>query len=650
MKKMYLLFILVLFSINSAYAEPFSISRVQKTAGVAFADMNYDLPYKDVITDYDYSKLNDKAKVKKANEFLLKLNRKAKYLRNADTDSMNKGYAYFLAFHKYIMESLESIKDEKVKKSQEYHLAYTLGYLAKNGLYEYESILSHIKNLKDMSLAQMKKYIEHKKDDTELLEKIYKLITVLNKYNFSNDNLAVAHLYDILKDNNISDTVLFEYGYLDILNSNQNFFSAISTDGSGGYCSIDVDLKSIDAVVLNTFIENFSDTYKSFSDFEKQQNYGESLFYGIISDNTLSMDIMYYFYPFNKNVYVVMPAGTPNNYNIYLLTIDNIEMVDKDNGLDRNLFIDNKAAVNTISGWTSEELLQKSLNSEVQVNNEELVKLAPNSPFIKNSKFDDDAFMEYIKEYIDIPAASKFYVSHYKFDINNDGKDELIMYPYFELSRTYATIGNIFLADEKTLKIKDDNKMGEFLKELSSNIEPLNKSKITALVNKYAKTKIQEADILDAVSDGFKFYLYEYNGMKKIALMSGNIFVDILDKSDKQDININYYQIYTSNPKLVWKGKTKNGKPVNLLNLDASFDMSKASTLSEKAIVNDVNLRMLDRLSSDKYFKSIKNADSEEKNMLLNERRQMNKDIKNCNGDKKCIYDILYNDVFNKGA
>ena len=612
--------------------------------------MDSELPYKDVIVDYDYSRLDDKEKVKKANEFLLKLNKKAKYLRNADTDNMNKGYVYFLAFHKYIMESLESIKDEKVKKSQEYHLAYTLGYLAKNGLYEYESILSHIKNLKDMSLAQMKKYIKYKEDDTELVEKIHKLITVLNKYNFSNDNLAVAHLYDILKDNNISDTVLFEYGYLDILNSNQNFFSAISTDGSGGYCSIDVDLKSIDAVVLNTFIENFSDTYKSFSDFEKQQNYGESLFYGIISDNTLSMDVMYYFYPFNKNVYVIMPAGTPNNYNIYLLTIDNIEMVDKDNGLDRNLFIENSSSINKISGFTDEELLQKSLNSKVGIDNEELVKLAPNSPFIKNGKFDDDAFMEYIKEYIDIPAASRFYVNYYKFDINNDGKDELIMYPYFELSRTYKTIGNIFLADEKTLKIKDDNKLGHFLKELSSNIAPLNKSKITSLVNKYAKTKIQEADILDAVSDGFKFYLYEYNGMKKTALVSGNIFVDILDKSDKQDININYYQINKSSPKLVWSGKTKNGKPVDLFNLDASFDMSKASTLSEKAIVNDINLRMLDRLSSDKYFKEVNNADSEAKNMLLNERRQMNKDIKNCNGDKKCIYDILYNDVFNKGA
>ena len=406
----------------------------------------------------------------------------------------------------------------------------------------------------------------------------------------------------------------------------------------------------MDSVILNKFIETFSDTYKSFSDFEKQQDYGESLFYDIISDNTLSMDVMYYLYPYNKNVYVIMPESSSTNYNIYLLTIDNIEMVDKDNGLDRNLFIENSSSINKISGFTDEELREKSLNSELQMNSEELVKLAPNSPFIKNGKFDDTLFMEYIKEYIDIPAASKFYVSYYKFDINNDSKDELIMYPHFELSRTYKTIGNIFLADEKTLKIKDDNKMGEFLKEISSNIAPLNKGKITALVNKYAKTKIQEADILDAVSDGFKFYLYEYNGMKKTALMSNNIFVDILDKSDKQDININYYQIDKSSPKLVWRGKTKNGKPVDLLNLDTSFDMSKASTLSEKAIVNDVNLRMLDRLSSDAYFKMLDGYAEDSKQDALNERRQMNREIKNCNGDNKCIFFILYEDVFNFGA
>ena len=649
MHKIFLVFIVTLFTFNLAYAEPFKISSVQKTAGIPLSEMAYELPYKDVIVDYDYSRLSDKEKVKKANEFLLKLNVKPEFLHEVNSKNMNKGYVYFLAFHKYIMESLASIKDENVKKSQEYHLAYTLGYLAKNGLYEYESILSHIKHLKGMSLAQMQQYIVHKEDNAELIKNIYKLSTVLNKSNFSNDSLAVAHLYDTLIDNNITNTVLFEYGYLDTLNSNQDFFSIISTEGADRYSSIDVDLSSLDYTIFNTFIYRFSDKYNALSS-DIKQKYTQSLLEGVISDNTLSMGVSYYFYPFNKNVYVIMPAGTPNNYNIYLFTIDNIEMVDKDNGLDRNLFIENSSSINKISGFTDEELREKSLNSKVLINNDELVKLAPNSPFIKNGKFDDTLFMEYIKEYIDIPAASKFYVSYYKFDINNDSKDELIMYPYFELSRTYKTIGNIFLADEKTLKIKDDNKLGQFLKELSSNIEPLNKSKLTSLVNKYAKTKIQEADILDAVSDGFNFYLYEYNGMKKTALRSGNIFVDILDNNDKQDININYYQINKSNPKLVWKGKTKNGKPVDLLNLDASFDMSKASTLSEKAIVNDVNLRMLDRLSSDAYFKMLDGYAEDSKQDALNERRQMNKDIKNCNGDKKCIFFILYEDVFNKGA
>ena len=78
--------------------------------------------------------------------------------------------------------------------------------------------------------------------------------------------------------------------------------------------------------------------------------------------------------------------------------------------------------------------------------------------------------------------------------------------------------------------------------------------------------------------------------------------------------------------------------------------MSKASTLSEKAIVNDVNLRMLDRLSSDAYFKMLDGYAEDSKQDALNERRQMNREIKNCNGDKRCIYFILYEDVFNFGA
>lgn len=44
--------------------------------------------------------------------------------------------------------------------------------------------------------------------------------------------------------------------------------------------------------------------------------------YGIILDNILSMNVMYYFYPFNKNIYVIMSKGSSKNYNVYFLNSD----------------------------------------------------------------------------------------------------------------------------------------------------------------------------------------------------------------------------------------------------------------------------------------------------------------------------------------
>ena len=55
-------------------------------------------------------------------------------------------------------------------------------------------------------------------------------------------------------------------------------------------------------------------------------------------------------------------------------------------------------------------------------------------------------------------------------------------------------------------------------------------------------------------------------------------------------------------------------------------------------------------MSSALYFDLIEGYNDYRKKEALKERRQMNKDIKNCNGKKKCIFDILFDDVFNKGA
>ena len=145
--------------------------------------------------------------------------------------------------------------------------------------------------------------------------------------------------------------------------------------------------------------------------------------------------------------------------------------------------------------------------------------------------------------------------------------------------------------------------------------------------------------------------LYTYKGKNKIVLVDkgiSGIFIDVLDNKNKLDILAG--NLYTSKNKInnVWKGSLKNGHPDNLLSIMPSFDINKASTASELAIVNDINLRMLDNLSSYKYFQSVENVDKDTKKKLLNKRREMNKEIKNCNGDYKCIKDILYNDVFIK--
>ena len=143
--------------------------------------------------------------------------------------------------------------------------------------------------------------------------------------------------------------------------------------------------------------------------------------------------------------------------------------------------------------------------------------------------------------------------------------------------------------------------------------------------------------------------LYTEDGINKIILIEDkakNLYVDIIVDKDYLEANIGKYIRPVSEPEFVWNGELKNEKPVGLLNTDASFDKSKASTLSELAIVSDVNLRMLDKLSSEKYFKSVENVDENTKKNLLNKRRQMNKEIKNCKGDYKCIRDILYIDVF----
>ena len=362
-------------------------------------------------------------------------------------------------------------------------------------------------------------------------------------------------------------------------------------------------------------------------------------------------------------VYVIKTTPlSPKLYDMFLFTLDNLG-----ENYDDHIFIAN------IEGRRKESQKISSINSLKaadlkEISKEEVFKNTENSPFIKDKKAllskDTDyeaynkALVEYYASFTDyiynffssMPGMAHLVPSKfYKFDIDNDGKDELLAEIHLE-STTIGESGTYTIVlNEKTLQLEATGFNAFLITFMGMENQIVEKEYIDKFPAVKIDTKLTNNDIGTGFVRHFYQKIYTENGKNKIALVDDaayGIYIDILAEKDKLKVSADTVYEYISNPKIVWKGKIENGRAEDLINTNASFDMSKASTLSENAIVNDVNLRMLDRLSSDKYFKSVKNAGSEEKNRLLNERRQMNKKIKNCNGDNKCIKDILYSDVF----
>ena len=229
--------------VNLKGLKEFKVSDIEKTAGIPLSEPYYN----DVITDYNYNIISDEQKVKNACEYLLKLNRKIDMFSMEFNYEEFPKYFYFIAFHNYLMESLDSVKDADVKNSKMYHLAYVLGHLARNGLYEYEKIKEHVAYLKDYPLSQLKTDTNTQEAYEELASNIHKLIGILNEQDYSADKIGIDAIYKKAVENDITDSILFAVGYLDIFNSNTEVFTSTSVAGSGRYGSVSVLAKEFDS-------------------------------------------------------------------------------------------------------------------------------------------------------------------------------------------------------------------------------------------------------------------------------------------------------------------------------------------------------------------------------------------------------------------
>lgn len=654
MKKIFILFIFM-FIFNTVYAVGYNAYEIEKYTNSSYSFCSG----KDPVTAYDYSNLSDEAKLNNALMYYFKL---MDISLTVDYDGTPECILFFHSFQNYLIESLESIKDKNIKNSKKYHYAKLIYQLSKNGLYEYNNVMEHIKQAGDISLKEINGFYKEQldKNSYKLLESSCNVINFLKNNTDIKGDLQAALFYEKIIENKLTEQLLFNAGKFDIFNSFTDIFSAIDVQGSGRYAALLTYLKDIDNKVLTQFVKTFSKTnaaYKANADYTYIDMLEDSVVKSVDGQDK------FYIFPFNERVYVI--KTTPLSYKLYdmfLFTLDNISEDYND-----HLFIANiEGRVKHSQKFGNINLLN-AVNLK-EISEEEVFKNTENSPFIKDKKAllsketDYDAYMQasheymqsftdYIYNYLSSMPGMAYLVpsKFYKFDIDNDGEDELLAEIHLE-STTIGESGTYtIILNEKTLELEDSQLNNLLITFMGSERNIIEKE----YTDNFPDIKIDTKLMHDNAGTGFvrHFYqkIYTENGKNKIALIDDaayGIYIDILAEKDKLKVSADTVYDYKSNPKLVWKGKIKNGRAEDLINTNASFDMSKASTLSEKAIVNDVNLRMLDRLSSDKYFKSVKNAGSKEKNRLLNERRQMNKDIKNCNGDYKCIKDILYFDVF----
>lgn len=654
MKKIVILFMCI-FIFNTANAAGYNAADIEKQVNISLRSCSGENP----VTEYDYSKLSDEEKLNNALLYYFKL---MDISLSVDYEGTPQCAAYFSSFQNYLMESIESIKDKNIKNSKKYYYANIIYHLSKNGLYEYDKIMEHIKQLGNISLKEINSFYKEKLDEknSKLLENSYNVINFLKNNTDIKGDLQAALFYEKIIENKLTGQLLFEAGKFDIFNSFTDIFSTIDVQGSGRYVSLLTYLKDIDNNILTKFVKTFSKTNAAYK-VNADSTYIDMLEYSVVK--SVDGQDKFYIFPFKERVYVIKTTPlSPKLYDMFLFTLDNLG-----ENYDDHIFIAN------IEGRRKESQKISSINSLKaaglkEIPEEEVFKNTENSPFIKDKKAllsketDYEAFnkalVEYYASFTDyiynffssMPGMAYLVPSKfYKVDIDNDGKDELLA----EIHLDSTTIGEsgtyTIVLNEKTLQLEATG----FNAFLITFMGMENRIVEKEFIDKFPAVKIDTKLTNNDIGTGFvrHFYqkIYTENGKNKIALIDDNaygIYIDILNEKDKLKVSADTVYEYISNPKIVWKGKIENGRAEDLINTNASFDMSKASTLSENAIVNDVNLRMLDRLSSDKYFKSVKNAGSEVKNRLLNERRQMNKKIKNCNGDNKCIKDILYADVF----
>lgn len=484
-------------------------------------------------------------------------------------------------------ELLLSIKN----KDADIYLALFLSHMATDSLYYFNDMQNYLKEWKKLGSTNIDMMIGIVAEGNNVNNIYSNKMKLINYIIEAPSDLGVEKLIADAYENGFLTDISKNTGYLDIYNENNYNLSSVIYNNTSNISYFTVSKDIVNTNIIDKYIRTY--TGKTLSRDKMTSPVYYKNFYYIYNP---SLDEKYedfadiYFLEFNKNTFIYSIKGNKLQGVYYLnpMFIGNIKYAD----------YKIKEIFNFHLGDDSK--LDSAKISVIKTT--ELKNISTNSQFILDGKFDKNKYAEYLDDILSFPIYNpEFFLC----DINNDGKDEIMVRGTYKHSGERSGIASY------TLLLKDN---------LELNLE----STIGKSINGSSKQGLNNFQ-----------KMYSEDGKNKILLVdpSANTAQDIFAENGVVNVYEFTYKTYKYEPRLVWKGKILNGVPDGVLKTDAGFDMYKAESDSDKAIVSDKTLRIADKLITDEYYKEAEKLDKDKQEELLEKRRSDMKAIQDKYGD-----------------
>ncbi|WP_157146496.1 hypothetical protein [Brachyspira pilosicoli] len=502
---------------------------------------------------------------------------------------------YYAVGYLYVDQNLalKKAREELLKlnkKDADVYLALFLSHFACDSLYYFEEEKKYLTEWKKAGGTNISMMIAKYDDDNAYSNKM-KLVDYIIE---APDSLRAEKLVADAYKNNFYKYIVKDNGYIDLFNENNYSLTSIELEGTARLSSVEIAEEIGNTNIMNKYIKTYINNRLSNDDIQDHLEYYQN-YYNINTvycyDGWNNLNLL----EFKKNTFLI-ESTMKGLVNMHYY---NPEFI-KD-----NLYASFKEIKNYNFRLGDIDKVEYAEINSISTN--DLKDYTKGSKFIDSGNFD-------IKQYSSHIASNMYYplhsVSFFLCDINNDGKEELMLSGEYTSSAGRGGIAHYTLLLKDNLEVDFDSEIGQL---------------------------INNSDFQDL---GCIQKIYTENGKNKMILLDtlNNKAYDIfINNNEIKNAEVFDYITYTYQPKLEWKGSILDGVPEGALKTDASFDMSKAENASDKAIVSDRTLRVADKLISDAYFTKRATLDKQGQEELLEQRRAEIKNIQEAKGDIKAI-------------